>query len=242
MDPVKLKERLVPGRGGVYQTRANGRMRLALGVLLCGLAWPLGATPRVSAVALFKGMAVLRIDGADVTLRAGQSHAASGVRLVTATAHRAEILVDGQSVELALDDRIDGGRGMAAAPAVVRLLPGAQGRYFADGQINGNPVRFVVDTGATTVVVNRRDAERLGLQYDDSAVAGTMDSASGAVPVFRATLQEVKVQGLRVSEVSALVVDGDGPYTPLLGQSFLKNLDMHRKGQVLELRARPGTR
>ncbi|MGE0486530.1 MAG: TIGR02281 family clan AA aspartic protease [Gammaproteobacteria bacterium] len=216
-------------------------MRLTLGLLLLGLAGALPATPRVSAVALFKDMAVLRIDGADVTLRTGQAHA-SGVRLLAATAQRAEIAVDGQTIELGLDDRIDGGRGMAAAPAVVRLLPGAQGRYFADGQINGNPVRFVVDTGATTVVVNRRDADRLGLQYDASNVAGTMDSASGKVSAFRVTLHEVKVQGLRVSEVIALVVDGDGPYTPLLGQSFLKNLDMHRKGQVLELRARPGTR
>ncbi|MCB1746982.1 MAG: retroviral-like aspartic protease family protein [Gammaproteobacteria bacterium] len=236
-----LKRRLVVERGGVYQTPANGRTRLVLALALALVATALPAAPQVSAVALFKGMAVLRIDGTDATLREGQAHA-SGVRLLAATAHRAVVEVEGETLELDLDDRIEGGHGMAAAPAVVRLLPGAQGRYFADGQINGNPVRFVVDTGATTVVVNRREADRLGLRYDDAAVAGSMDSASGSVPVFRVTLREVKVQGLRVSEVSALVVDGDGPYTPLLGQSFLKNLDMHRKGQVLELRARAGTR
>ena len=65
-----------------------------------------------------------------------------------------------------------------------------------------------------------------------------ISTASGVAHAYRVLFDEVKVQALTLKRVSGIVVDGDAPTEALLGQSFLNRLDMHREGQVLELRAR----
>lgn len=218
----------------------HGRRRLCRQLLAAGLAALLPqaatATPSVRAIALFRNRAVLSIDGRKRTLEVGQV-APEGVRLLAADAAGATVAIDGVEHRLALDGRIHGAF-TAPAPAVVRLLPGAGGHYFADGQINGNPVQFVVDTGATDVAMNKHVARRLGIAYLIDGDQGVVQTASGMATAYAVMLDEVKVQALTLKRVRGTVIDGDYPTHALLGQSFLNRLDIHRAGTVLELRAR----
>src|SRR5690242_17104976 len=50
------------------------------------------------------------------------------------------------------------------APAPRELRRGPDGHFYADAQVNGTTIRFLVDTGASLVVLSREDAQRAGLQ------------------------------------------------------------------------------
>ncbi len=211
--------------------------RLLATCALVLIAAAVQAEPRVSALALFKGKAVLSIDGTQRVLKQGAT-SPEGVTLVKADSERAIIRVGERELELILDGKISGAFPAGAAPKVVRLIPGDGGHYFVDGQINGNPVRFLVDTGATSVVMNKHTARRLGIAYTVDGEKGMVRTASGTAVAYGIRLDEVKVRALRLTRVKGTVIDGDYPGETLLGQSFLNRLDMNREGAVLELRER----
>ena len=209
----------------------------AIAVLLSVLMPQTSAELRVIAVALFKDKAILNIDGQQRMVRLGET-TPEGVSLLAADASHARIAIAGKVSDLKIDGRISSTYAAAPAATVVRLVPGPNGHYFVDGQINGNSVRFLVDTGATAVAINKVTARRIGLQYRVDGTRGSVETASGSAIAYGVIFDEVKIQSLRLAQVKGLVIDGASPGDALLGQSFLNRLDIHREGAVLELRGR----
>lgn len=110
-----------------------------------------------------------------------------------------------------------------AAPAAGEVRRAADGHYWAEARIDGRPVRLMVDTGATRVVLTRADAERLGLDVPGHAFSTTMTTAAGPVRAAPVRLKTVAVAGARVEQVEALVVEAGLPHS-LLGMSYLGRL------------------
>ncbi|MGH8596174.1 MAG: retropepsin-like aspartic protease family protein [Gammaproteobacteria bacterium] len=192
-------------------------------------------SPRLAAIMLFKDKAVISIDGKRRTLAAGDT--VDGITLKSADANAAVVAIGNRRVTLRLDGRI--GAAFSAAPTeILRLAPGEGGHYFVDGTINGNPVAFMIDTGATKIAVNKNTARRLGLTFRTDGVHGQVETASGRVDAYYVRFDRVKVRSLELRNVDGVVVDGDFPSIALLGQSFLNRLDMRRDGLLLELRER----
>jgi aspartyl protease family protein len=201
---------------------------------ISALLGPVGAADlRVSALALFKDKAVLEIDGRQRVLSTGEV-SPEGVALVRASSERAEIELQGERLVLRLDGRIASDFGASVEPTI-RLIPNVQGQYVVDGKINGRGVRFLVDTGATLIAVSKTDAKRLGLQFRVDGERGQVQTASGTAPAYFVRLDQVQVRTINLANIEAVVVDGDYPATPLLGQSFLNRINMRRDGSVLEL-------
>jgi aspartyl protease family protein len=100
---------------------------------------------------------------------------------------------------------------------------GADGHFWAWAQVNGEPVRFLVDTGATAVALTPADAERLGFRPRDLKFNQDVTTAAGASRAARVTLASVSIGGARLEDVEALVVDG-GLDVSLLGMSYLGRL------------------
>jgi aspartyl protease family protein len=94
------------------------------------------------------------------------------------------------------------------------------GHYYLELRVNGTPVVFTVDTGATDLVLSHDDARRAGIDPDDLAYLGSADTANGMVRTARVTLDEVALEGIVDRGVRAVVTDGqlDGS---LLGMSYL---------------------
>ena len=113
------------------------------------------------------------------------------------------------------------------------LAADARGHFIAEGAINGGPVRFVVDTGATVVALPAREALRLGIDYRKGR-PGSTRTAGGVVPVFRVTLERVKVGAIELHAVEGLVIE-QGLDIALLGMSFLSRLEMRNEGQTMTL-------
>ncbi|ACG78752.1 conserved hypothetical protein [Phenylobacterium zucineum HLK1] len=103
------------------------------------------------------------------------------------------------------------------------VLKGADGHFWADGQVNGEPVRFLVDTGATAVALTPQDAERLGFRTQDLDYSYRVTTAGGRSRAAAVTLASVSVGGARLDDVGALVIER-GLDTSLLGMSYLGRL------------------
>jgi len=205
----------------------------------CGVhhAFAQSASVRVEARALFEGKAMLEIDGRQRLLSVGEA-SPEGVLLLAASPAGARIRIDGVERDLALDERIDASFARSSEPRRALIAPASDGHYYVDGSINGTALRFVIDTGASTVAINRQDARRIGLLYRVDGTPMMVETASGPARAYRLNLRSVKARAIELTGIEAVVIDGDYPTTALLGQSFLNRLDMAREGVLLELRER----
>ena len=105
----------------------------------------------------------------------------------------------------------------------------ADGHYWAHADIDGAPVRLLVDTGASLVTLSREDARRMGIEVPETAFTTHLTTASGSLPAAPVRLKSVTVGGARVENVLALVVDADMPAS-LLGMSYLGRLNRFEAG------------
>lgn len=95
-----------------------------------------------------------------------------------------------------------------------------------DGFIAGQPVRFIVDTGASEVVIPQSLAARLGIAFQQGELA-RYETVGGPVDGYRIVLESIKVGNVEALGVTAHIPARDnGLREPLLGMSFLKNITM----------------
>ena len=98
----------------------------------------------------------------------------------------------------------------------------ANGHFFADAQVNGQTVHFLVDTGASGVALTIEDARRAGLQFSSNEFTSVGSGASGEVRGKLVSLDRVSLGGREVSNVSGVILEGGE--MSLLGQSFLSQM------------------
>ena len=115
----------------------------------------------------------------------------------------------------------------------VTLKQDRQGHYTVSGLINNAPIDFLVDTGATEVVIPARLAERLNLQRGSARRAST---ANGPVTVYQTNLARLSIADLHFDNVSGVINPGMNGNAALLGMSVLKNLELTQTGKVLVLK------
>lgn len=191
------------------------------------------AAPNVRVDGLFKGAAVLTINGQQVMLRDGKTGPA-GVRLISATSRGALVEIDGKRHDMKLHAAI-GGQFKEAEVRQVVIRKNNADQYMVNGSINGQSVQFLVDTGATAVAMNEMDARRLGLQYRIDGEEAQVVTASGVAKSWKVTLDSVKVGEISVSNVEAVVVQGGFPTQVLLGMTYLNHVKMQEQNRVLML-------
>lgn len=104
------------------------------------------------------------------------------------------------------------------------------------GQINGGMIRMLLDTGATMIALSAADAVRLGIDYKKGQ-PGMVNTANGPAPVYKVTLNTVKVGDIELNQVEALVQEAGLPFA-LLGMSFLNRTEMRREGEHMTLTKR----
>ena len=158
-----------------------------------------------------------------------------GVRLLSVSGNEAMVEVQGKRFALRLGEaQVNlGGKGSEGAGKQIVLTAQSGGHFYAPGTINGKAVRFVVDTGATTVAMSQEEADRLGIDYKSGA-RGMARTANGVVPAYRASLAAVRIGDVQVHNVEATVLPGPMSFI-LLGNSFLTRFQMKRENDVLTL-------
>jgi aspartyl protease family protein len=213
------------------------RHSIALLFLLAGL--PASATEVLLIGTFGSTAAILSIgSGPPKTVRVGQS--SGGVTVIGVEQERATVEIEGKRRVLqrgqTYSSTAGSGAGGGAGAQKVTLAIGAGGHFFAEGQINGGPIRFVVDTGATSIAIPARDATRLSIDYQKGRRV-TTQTAAGPTPAFLVTLNTVRIGDIELHSVAAIVIE-QGLDVALLGNSFLSRTDMRLEGQTMTLTRR----
>jgi len=185
----------------------------------------------VQVTALFRGKALLSVNGQSKMLASGESH--GGVTLVEADSRSALIEFRGVEQRLTLNQRIGGGY-HAPNKTEVQVWPDARGMYRTTGAINGFAVSFLVDTGATSVAMNSATAKRIGIDYRLIGQPRRISTASEVVTGYAVSLNQVSVGELRFSNIDAVVIESKQPSQILLGMSYLSRLEIgHHNGAMV---------
>lgn len=109
----------------------------------------------------------------------------------------------------------------------VTLFAREDGHFYVEAEVEGKQVLFVVDTGASDVVLTRRDAERVGIEPEERDFTRIYQTANGAVTGAPVVLDSVAIGPIDLRNVEASV--NSGPMgVSLLGMTFLGRLDSYR--------------
>jgi aspartyl protease family protein len=101
---------------------------------------------------------------------------------------------------------------------------GTDGLFYVNVLINDRPIRFLIDTGASVVVLTAADARQAGIKVHETSFNRSVDTVGGAAPMAWATLDKVNLAGHEVRGLKAAVVR-NGLGVSLLGQNMLAKLD-----------------
>ena len=186
--------------------------------------------------------ALVIVDGsAPKSVAVGESY--RGVKIVSTQGDQAVVEIEGKRHTLRVGDApasvgSGGATNAGGEPGATRvvLTAGSGGHFSSMGQINGQTVQFLVDTGATSIAMGVADAERIGLNYR-SAPMGQSSTANGIINTWRIKLASVKLGDVVVYNVDASVLPSAMPHV-LLGNSFLTRFQMTRTNDQMVLEKR----
>lgn len=229
------------GKAGATATDRRGRFWLSGCVLALGWVGVANAQPGSSTSVSLSGRmgdkALLVINGSPRAVAVGSRE--QGVKLLSLAADNAVVEVDGKRLNLQLGAtpvNLSGAPSEGVGTRIV-LNMGSGGHFSSAGSINGRPVQFMVDTGASVVALSQSEAERIGLRYRD-APRGLVQTANGPVPVHSVRLGNLRIGDVQVYDVDAVVVPAQMPMV-LLGNSFLSRFQMRRDIDTMTLEKRP---
>jgi aspartyl protease family protein len=202
---------------------------IALSLLL---ACPPAAAADVALIGVIGGKAaVLAINGGEPkTVKVGQTW--QGITVLAVDKDRATVQIDGRQRVLMHGQHYRASQ-VAAERQQATLAADSRGHFLVDGTVNGSPMRFLVDTGATSVALPGADAVRLGIDFRKAPTSYTK-TANGVVRVYRVRLDTVRLGEIELTGVEGIVIE-QGLDTALLGMSFLNRVEMKRDGQTMTL-------
>jgi aspartyl protease family protein len=120
--------------------------------------------------------------------------------------------------------RTDALREPVASGRTITLSSGRDSHFEATARVEGRPIDFIVDTGATLVILRESDAASIGIRPSRADYTATVSTANGKTKAAPARLDRVDIGGITVYDVRALVMPDAALWRNLLGMSFLSKL------------------
>jgi len=195
------------------------------------------AFERLRVVALFSDKAMVEIDGKNRLLKKDKA-SPEGIVLISSDAKGAVLEVDGQRETYELGRHVSASYSKPKSQEV-RIWRDSHGSYTTVGTINGRTVNMLVDTGASSVAMSEVEARRLGIPYLlTGKVIRVSTASSGNVKGYRVLLDRVQVGDILLRNVPGTVIEGSSPREVLLGMTFLGQLQMENRGNVLLLKTK----
>jgi aspartyl protease family protein len=189
---------------------------------------------RLNVVGLFSNKAIVTINGGvPRSLSAGQT--IDGVKLITANSETATFLVEGKRQTLKMGQAVSvAGHGEPVSNNPVSLYANQAGHFLGNLSVNGVSLKYLVDTGATTVAFNSGDAKYAKIDYEKGERV-KVSTANGLVNAYMVKLNTLKIGTITLNNVEATVVEGGFPQVVLLGMSALNRLEMKRDNSIMTL-------
>lgn len=197
------------------------------------------ADTQVNVVGLFNDKALLMINGSGPhSIRAGQIK--SGIKLISANSNAAILIIEGRRQVLKMGQAASvGGRSASSSPSgaanrPVSLYADKRGHFHGNLTINGASLKYVVDTGASTVAMNSGDAKYAKIDYKKGQKVN-MSTANGVVQAYNVKLNTLKIGTILLYNITATIIEGGSPPVVLLGMSAQNRLDVKRENSIMTL-------
>lgn len=210
------------------------KIKCLLSLIMCFLSLQALAETRLNVVGLFNNKALVSINGgAPRSISAGQT--VEGVKLIAADSEAATFLVGGKRQMLKMGQAASvAGNAGPANNSPVSLYADQAGHFLGNLSVNGVSLKYLVDTGASTVAFNSGDAKYAKIDYEKGERI-QMSTANGEVSAYLVKLNTLKIGTITLSNVEATVNEGGSPTVVLLGMSALNRLDMKRDNSIMTL-------
>jgi aspartyl protease family protein len=193
---------------------------------------------QVSLQGVLGNKALLIVNGSNPkAVATGESF--QGVKVISASSDQAVLEFDGGRRTLRVGDapaRVGASGGSGGNGGSIVMHVGSGGHFMSEGSINGAAVRFMVDTGATSIALSEADARRIGLDYKKGRM-GQSSTANGLVTTWQLKLASVRIGDVEIYDVDASVLPVTMPFV-LLGNSFLSRFSMRRDHDTMVLERR----
>ena len=212
------------------RTRVHSTLVVLLGCLLPTVA----LAQEVGLAGIMGSKAMLMVNGGEPqAVPVGQS--LDGVKVLSIQGDQIMVEIGGKKRPLRVGQHAIGVSNGDGSDKIV-MTADVQGHFYTTGTVNGTSVRFVVDTGATSIALGPSDARRIGLDLRQGQ-RGMTSTANGQVVVTRIPLDTVKLGGITLHNVEAVVLPTEMPVA-LLGMSFLSRTEMRNEGTTMTLKKR----
>lgn len=173
----------------------------------------------VTVILLAKEVAILTIDGKKQRFKTGQT--IDGITLITANTQQASVKINNEIKTLTLGS----GKNYKSEINRETIYKDATGMYTTVVSINGSKeTTAIIDTGATTVAIDKKTANELGINYEKGRSV-EVETAAGKRTGTLITLDSVKVGNLEIKNVPTVIAEDD-IHTILLGMTFLNKTKM----------------
>ena len=213
-----------------HMQRALALIALTSAALLCT---PVKAQ-NVALAGVLGSKALLVVNGAaPKSVGVGETH--QGVKVLAVGKDDAQVEVGGARQMLRLGEAPVSVGSRGGGRKVVLMADG-RGHFINSGTINGQPMQYMVDTGASTVAIGRSDADRMGIKYQNGQPV-RMSTANGVAQAWRVKLDSIRIGDVEVFGVEAVVTPQAMPFV-LLGNSFLGEFQMTRTNDQMVLEKR----
>lgn len=120
-------------------------------------------------------------------------------------------------------------------PRDTELQRTESGHFYTYASVNGQLVKFIVDTGADVVALTPEDAERAGVKFNPANFDVVGEGAGGPIRGEQVTIDSIELDGKLVNDVRGVVIENASK--SLLGQSYLERMgEVQMRGDTMVLR------
>ncbi len=199
--------------------------------MFCVSVW---ANTLVNVVGLFSNKAVVTINGGSPqSLSAGQTK--NGVKLISADSESATFMIEGKRQVLKMGQAVSvAATSGSDVNSPVNLYADSRGHFYGNLNINGASLKYVVDTGASSVAMNSGDAKFAKIDYENGEKV-LLSTANGEVGAYLVKLNTLKIGTIILNNVEAVIHEGGSPPYVLLGMSALNRVQMKRDNSIMTL-------
>jgi aspartyl protease family protein len=135
-----------------------------------------------------------------------------------------KIVVEAPASQAATVQASEAPRQVSAGQHKMELASGRDGHFRIDARVSGRHIEFLVDTGASLVILRETDAANVGLHPMPRDYTATVSTANGRTKAAPAKLERIEIGSITVFDVPALVLPDEALSTNLLGAAFLSRL------------------
>ncbi len=189
------------------------------------------SAPRINYRGMLYGKALIKVNGSYIKLTPGQT-SKNGVKLLSANLEAIVVLVEGKRYRYKKNS--NQGTILAEAEEITLKRDPGSGGYWARGRINGKDVTFMVDTGASYVVINKVQARALKIKRGNKEIQ--VSTATKTETAYQVTLDTVSVGYIELQNIPAIITKHEHPPYPLLGMSFLRHVEINQENEQMTLR------